>query len=95
MIFQENGFCVDPDTCLCDQGYRLGYNESEWHICHPICDPDVEENNGCKNGHCIAPNICECFDGFELNHNENFTCIPMPHFIERLLSHPTRLVSSL
>lgn len=74
-----NGFCINPDSCECDTGYRLGYNESESHICHPICDPDAEDNNGCINGICVAPDTCECHEGFQLDLASNFSCVPAPH----------------
>lgn len=73
-----NGFCINPDSCECHTGYRLGYNESQSHICHPICDPDAEDNNGCINGICVKPDICECNEGFELDLNVNYTCILSP-----------------
>lgn len=73
-----HGVCINPDSCECDVGYRLGYNESQSHICHPICDPEAEDNNGCINGTCVAPDTCECVAGFELDLHANYTCIPLP-----------------
>lgn len=77
-----NSFCINPNECECDIGYRLGYNESEKHICHPICDSEAEDNNGCINGTCIAPATCECHVGFMLSTMTNFTCIPDPFYKE-------------
>lgn len=75
---QVNGYCSEPDICECEnyQQYRNGYNETDWNICYPICDPDIEEGGGCINGTCIAPEICQCHKGFELSLDSNFTCIP-------------------
>lgn len=73
----RNGFCINPDSCECDSGYQRGYNESEWNICHPICDPDIDDYYGCINGTCIKPGVCECYEGFELDLQANFTCIPL------------------
>lgn len=73
-----HGVCINPDSCECDVGYRLGYNESQSHICHPICDVDAEDNDGCINGTCIAPDTCQCNLGFELDLHANYTCIPLP-----------------
>lgn len=75
---QVNGYCSEPDLCECHnyQQYRSGYNESDWNICYPICDSDIEEGGGCINGTCIAPDTCQCFKGFELSLDSNFTCIP-------------------
>lgn len=84
-----HGFCINPDECECDIGYRLGYNETELHICHPICDPEAEDNNGCTNGTCIAPDTCHCFEGFMLSNQMNFTCIPDPFYAERQTSQTT------
>lgn len=78
-----NGFCINPDECECDNGYRLGYNESETYICHPICDPEAEDNNGCVNGTCIAPDTCQCYEGFKLSNESNFTCVFDPFYAER------------
>lgn len=72
----QNGFCINPDSCECNVGYQRGYNESEWHICQPICDTELDDSNGCVNGTCIKPGVCECFEGFELDSQFNFTCIP-------------------
>lgn len=77
-----NGICVDPDLCLCDEGYRPDYNETDNHICHPICDSEYGENDGCVNSTCIAPNTCECFIGFERNLDSNSTCFPAPVIIQ-------------
>lgn len=51
-----NGICIDPDTCLCENeiDYHIGYNETEWNICYPICDRDTDDMNGCYNGTCIG-----------------------------------------
>lgn len=73
-----HGTCINPDSCECDVGYRLGYNASQSHICHPICDPEAEDNNGCINGTCVAPDTCQCESGFELDMHANYTCIALP-----------------
>lgn len=63
--------------CSNENDYHLGYNETEWNICYPICDRDIDDVNGCYNGTCVAPGICECYEGFELDTTVNFTCTPI------------------
>lgn len=69
-----NGDCIDPNMCLCHDGYHQSYIESEWNICHAICDPDSDVPNSCTNGICTAPNNCTCLDGYELSAESKFTC---------------------
>lgn len=85
---------MDPDTCVCENeaDYHIGYNATEWNICYPICDRDVDDVNGCYNGTCIAPGICECFEGFQLDVHVNFSCIPVPFYAEKSKSFSFGLV---
>lgn len=70
-----NGYCNEPNLCECHDGYRNGINETDWNICYPVCNNDLE-NDGCVNGTCVAPNKCECHHGFEPTAHANFTCVP-------------------
>lgn len=77
LLFQVNGFCIDPNLCVCNDGYHLSYNESEWNMCHAICDPDSDSANSCMNGTCTAPNICTCLLGYEISSESKYICVPV------------------
>lgn len=60
----ENGQCIGPDECLCDEGYAAAMDS-----CHPQCE------SACLNGHCVAPpNTCECASDYEMTDAENNVC---------------------
>lgn len=75
-----HGNCVEPEMCLCWQGYRVSnsYNATDSNMCHPICASSSDNiTDACINGHCVAYNQCECFAGFELSGAsvDNVTCV--------------------
>lgn len=77
--------------CECDEGYRVMYDntthDTDWNICHPICDPFDD----CINGTCIAPKTCQCFEGFLLSDTDSFTCIWNPEAMKQSSSSNTMI----
>ncbi|XP_058985551.1 epidermal growth factor-like protein [Musca domestica] len=61
----ENGECLSPNNCKCNDGY----NWSPEHGCSPSCP------EGCSNGVCIAPSVCRCSQGFYFTSTEG--CVPI------------------
>lgn len=62
----EDGLCLFPNLCDCDDGYRWEASELK---CIPICTPN------CINGECIAPNNCSCNENYYFNETLH-ACIP-------------------
>lgn len=54
----EDGLCLFPNLCDCDDGYRWEASELK---CIPICTMD------CINGECVAPNNCSCIENYYFN----------------------------
>ncbi|KXJ77512.1 hypothetical protein RP20_CCG007371 [Aedes albopictus] len=51
------GYCLEPNVCLCWEGYELR-TAGEERTCEPVCD------DGCLNGACTGPNQCSCDEGY-------------------------------
>lgn len=57
-----NGFCVEPNRCNCNDGYRRAANESEWNVCHPICNAA----DNCT-AECMAAAMCRTNESSQSN----------------------------
>lgn len=64
----EDGLCLFPNLCECDDGYRWDASEFK---CIPIC------TKTCTNGKCaIATNNCTCNENYYFNETLD-ACVPM------------------
>ncbi|XP_014245218.1 uncharacterized protein LOC106664229 isoform X1 [Cimex lectularius] len=48
----ENGVCIVPDVCGCNEGFKL--SDVTRNTCVPAC------RMGCLNGECVEPDVCQC-----------------------------------
>ncbi|XP_037957734.1 tenascin [Teleopsis dalmanni] len=62
-ICGHNEICIEPNKCICADGYAKSIRPDSTMGCQPVCIPD------CGFGHCIAPNECKCFDRYEKRMN--------------------------
>ncbi|XP_034472070.1 protein draper-like [Drosophila innubila] len=65
----ENGKCVSPNTCSCNEGYdNIQHNPA--NSCVPVCK---RKRN---NGECVTSESSKCNDGYKLNESTG-ECYPV------------------
>lgn len=67
---QENGTCIAPNICQCNDGYFFEKNSK--NVCKPFCE------NSCQNGFCVESNTCACYDGYKvIDDRRPHVCAPI------------------
>lgn len=66
----KNGYCIKPNTCACDTGYKLDRKYD--NLCIPKCSYTCGEKS-----FCVETDICHCQQGYEMEVDDrSVNCIP-------------------